>query len=64
VPKNSKEEEMPTYKKINITSKIGVNFIKDIIERSGSIFHKIEQENDLGIDALISISSEISKKGI
>ncbi len=55
---------MPTYKKINITSKIGVNFIKDIIERSGSIFHKIEQENDLGIDALISISSEISKKGI
>jgi hypothetical protein len=64
VPKNSKEEEMPTYKKINITSKIGVNFIKDIIERSGSIFHKIEQENDLGIDALISISNEISKKGI
>jgi hypothetical protein len=44
---------MPTYKKTNITSKIGVNFIKDIVERSGSIFHKIEQENDLGIDAII-----------
>jgi hypothetical protein len=44
---------MPKYKKTNITSKIGVNYVKNIVEESGSIFHKIEQDNDLGIDGIV-----------
>lgn len=44
---------MPKYKKTNVTSKIGVNFVKGIVEEAGSLFHKIEQENDLGIDGII-----------
>ncbi len=46
---------MPTYKKTNITSKTGVNFIRSAVEGAGSLFHKIEMENDLGIDALIEL---------
>jgi|TARA_B110000240_G_scaffold189932_1_gene230509 hypothetical protein len=37
----------------NTTSKKGVNFIKTITEDSECFFHKIEQENDLGIDAIL-----------
>jgi hypothetical protein len=44
---------MPKYKKTNITAKLGVNHVKNIVEESGCIFHKIEQENDLGIDGII-----------
>lgn len=44
---------MPKYKKSNITSKVGINFVKGIVEEAGSLFHKIEQENDLGIDGII-----------
>lgn len=44
---------MTTYKKSNITAKKGINYIKTIVEDSGCLFHKIEQENDLGIDAII-----------
>jgi hypothetical protein len=44
---------MPKYKETNVTSKIGVNFVKGIVEEAGSLFHKIEQENDLGIDGII-----------
>jgi len=44
---------MPKYKKTNVTSKVGVNFVKGIVEEAGSLFHKIEQENDLGIDGII-----------
>jgi len=44
---------MPKYKKSNITAKKGINFIKTIVEDAGCLFHKIEQENDLGIDAII-----------
>jgi hypothetical protein len=44
---------MPAYKRTAITSKEGVNFIRSTVESSGSLFIKIEQENDLGIDALI-----------
>lgn len=51
---------MPKYKKTNITSKKGVNFVRDIVEEAGSLFHKIEQENDLGIDGIIEfIKAEI-----
>lgn len=44
---------MALYKKTNITAKEGINFVRSIVETAGSLFHKIEQENDLGIDALI-----------
>lgn len=44
---------MVKYTKSNITSKKGVNYIRSVIEDRGSLFHKIELENDLGIDALI-----------
>lgn len=45
--------EMPRYKKTNATAKAGINFVRSVVEDSGSLFHKIEQENDLGIDGLI-----------
>jgi len=44
---------MGTYKRANITSKTGLNFVRTIVEDAGSLFHRIEQENDLGIDGLI-----------
>lgn len=44
---------MAKYIKTNITAKLGVNYVRNIVEESGCIFHKIEQENDLGIDGLI-----------
>lgn len=44
---------MPKNKKSNSTSKYGVNYVRGIVEHDGCIFHKIEQENDFGIDSLI-----------
>lgn len=44
---------MVKYLKSNITAKQGVNFVREIVENSGCLFHKIEQENDLGIDGII-----------
>ena len=44
---------MPRYKKSAITAKEGINFIRSAVESGGSLFIKIEQENDLGIDALV-----------
>jgi|GEM_PF-428708 len=41
------------YLKSNITAKAGVNFVREIVENSGCLFHKIEQDNDLGIDGII-----------
>lgn len=39
---------MPKYSNSSITAKIGINYVRTIVEESGSLFHKIEQENDLG----------------
>ena len=44
---------MPKYKHTAITSKEGINFVRSMVESAGSLFMKIEQENDLGIDALV-----------
>ena len=44
---------MPKLKRTSITAKKGINFLKEIVEDNGSIFHKIEQENDFGIDCII-----------
>lgn len=42
------------------TAKQGVNLIRTIVDNSNCFFHEIQQENDLGIDAII----ELSNKGI
>jgi hypothetical protein len=43
---------MPTYNKNSPIAKAGVNYFRTIFE-DNSLFHKIEQENDLGIDATV-----------
>lgn len=44
---------MSTYKRSAVTAKEGINFVRSVIESGGSLFIKIEQESDLGIDALL-----------
>lgn len=51
---------MPKYSDTVVTSKLGVNFVKTAVESAGCIFHRIDQENDLGIDAII----ELVKDGV
>jgi hypothetical protein len=46
---------MATYKRSAIIAKRGINFVRSTVENAGSLFIKIEQENDLGIDALIEL---------
>jgi len=46
---------MPKYSDTIVTSKLGVNFVKSVVESAGCIFHRIDQENDLGIDAIIEL---------
>jgi hypothetical protein len=46
---------MPKYLKINSTSKAGINYVRTIVESHNCIFQKIDQENDVGIDALIEL---------
>lgn len=46
------------YKKSNVTSKNGINYIKTIVEATSCLFHKIEQENDLGIDCIIEFTKD------
>ena len=51
---------MPKYSDSVITSKLGVNFVRTAVESAGCIFHQIDQENDLGIDAIV----ELVKDGV
>ena len=46
---------MPKYSDSIVTSKLGVNFVRTVVESAGCIFHQIDQENDLGIDAIIEL---------
>lgn len=46
---------MPKYVITNSTAKIGINYLRSIVECHNCIFQKIDQENDVGIDALIEI---------
>lgn len=51
---------MPKYKRSAITAKEGINHIRAATESAGSMFIKIDHENDLGIDALIEfIENEV-----
>lgn len=47
------ESCMPRYKRSAITAKEGINHVRSATESAGSMFIKIEHENDLGVDALI-----------
>jgi hypothetical protein len=42
---------MPRYLKTNATAKAGINYIRTIVEAHNCIFQKIDQENDVGVDA-------------
>ena len=46
---------MPKHKQSNAVAKSGINFVRTVTEAANCIFHKIEQENDLGIDGLIEL---------
>ena len=50
------ENEYMQYKNSNVTSKNGINYIRSIAESTACLFHKIEQENDLGIDCIIEFT--------
>lgn len=46
---------MPKNKKTSSTAKAGINNVRSVVEAANSLFHKIDQENDLGIDAIIEL---------
>lgn len=46
---------MPIYADTMVTSKLGVNHVRTAVESAKCIFHKIEQENDLGIDGFVEL---------
>ena len=46
---------MPRYPKSAVTAKRSINHVRTVVEDAGSLFIKIEQDNDLGIDALIEL---------
>ena len=46
---------MPCYPQSAVTAKSGVNHVRATVERAGSVFIKIDQDSDLGIDALIDL---------
>jgi hypothetical protein len=46
---------MPRYPQTAVTAKRGANHVRATVEDAGSLFIKIEQKNDLGIDALIEL---------
>lgn len=46
---------MPKYLKTNAIAKTGINYIRTIVEAHNCIFQKIDQDNDVGIDALVEL---------
>jgi len=46
---------MPKYLITNSISKTGINYVRTIVESHNCIFQKIDQENDVGVDALIEV---------
>jgi hypothetical protein len=53
-----------TKLKSSAMAKKGVNYVRDIIESSNSIFHEVHQENDYGNDAFIELVDGEDVKGI
>lgn len=54
---------MPKYLNTNATAKAGINYVKTIVEAHNCIFQKIDQENDVGIDALIELVKNENPSG-
>ncbi len=46
---------MPKYLSKNSTTKIGVNYVRSIVEKFNCIFQQIDTSNDIGIDAIMEI---------
>ncbi|NQU31343.1 MAG: DUF4365 domain-containing protein [Anaerolineae bacterium] len=46
---------LPKYPISNVVAKVGVNFVRTVVETSNSIFSEIPQQNDIGIDGIIEI---------
>lgn len=46
---------MPKHKISSSTGKLGVTFVRAVVEGANCLFHKIDQENDLGIDGIIEL---------
>jgi hypothetical protein len=53
-----------TKLKSSAMAKRGVNYVRNIIESSNSIFHEVHQENDYGNDAFIELVEGEDVKGI
>lgn len=53
-----------TKLKSSAMAKRGVNFVRNIIESSNSIFHEVHQENDYGNDAFVELVDEEDVKGV
>lgn len=51
---------MTKYMPSAVTAKEGINYVRTAIEEQGSLFIKIDQENDLGIDAIIEFTENLS----
>ncbi|WP_067706707.1 DUF4365 domain-containing protein [Erwinia sp. ErVv1] len=45
-------------------AKKGINYVRDIVESSNSIFHEVHQENDYGNDAFVELVDGVDVKGI
>lgn len=51
---------MTKYPLTKSISKVGINYVRTIVESKNYIFHEIHQENDVGIDAIIEfVKNEI-----
>ncbi len=45
----------PIYPPSAVTAKLGINYTRSLFESKGCLFHKIEHENDIGIDATVEL---------
>lgn len=56
-------DELSKYNKTIGIGKLGINFIKNIVDESECYFHEILQENDVGIDAFIEFTQNGENDG-
>jgi hypothetical protein len=53
--RDSHMAQLPKRKKSAATERKGVNYIRSVVEESGSIFQEITRDNDYGNDAFIEL---------
>jgi hypothetical protein len=51
-------------RKSTATEKMGVNYLRTIVEGANCIFHEFHKENDFGNDAIIELVEHEEVKGI